>query len=35
MSNPLRAVEASSADEETSNALNEGTVERISQGALI
>ncbi len=33
MSNPAQAVEASSTEEETSNALNEGTVEKISQGA--
>ena len=34
MSNPAQAVEGSSAEEETSSSLDEGTVERISQGAL-
>ena len=35
MSKSPQATEASGAEEETSSALNEDTVERISQGALI
>ena len=35
MSNPAQAVEASSPEAETPSSLDEGTVERISQGALI
>ena len=35
MSNSPQAAEAPIAEEETSSALNEDTVERISEGALI
>ena len=35
MADPVQAVETSSAEEETPSSLDEGTVERISQGALI